>query len=86
MSIQLYARMGGVALAGTRPVGVLLIILYPWVQEVKVPRLDLDFRGIERGRLLIAVPMLVSGSGTRRTSSVSDWSGTPLSCCSAPTD
>ena len=37
MSIQLYARMGGVALAvyAATPV-FLLIILYQWVQEVKV--------------------------------------------------
>lgn len=62
MSIQLYERMGAVALAvyAATPV-FLLIILYQWVQELRVARLDLDFRGIEKWRLLIAVPMLVWG-------------------------
>jgi hypothetical protein len=62
MSAQLYARMGAVALAvyGATPV-FLLIITYQWFKELRVPRLDLDFRGIEKWRLLVAVPMLVWG-------------------------
>jgi hypothetical protein len=62
MSVQLHARMGAVALAvyGATPV-FLLIILYQWIQELKVPKLDLDFSGIEKWRLLVAVPMLAWG-------------------------
>jgi hypothetical protein len=62
MSVQLYERMGAVALAvyAATPV-FLLIITYQWFKELMVPRLDLDFRGIEKWRLLVAVPMLVWG-------------------------
>jgi hypothetical protein len=62
MSVGLYQRMGLVALAvyGATPV-FLLIILYQWYRELRNPRLDLDFRNIEKWRLLVAVPMLVWG-------------------------
>ncbi|QIN78450.1 hypothetical protein GBA65_07835 [Rubrobacter marinus] len=62
MSIELYERMGLAALAvyGATPV-FLLIMLYQWYRELREPRLDLDFRSIEKWRLLVAVPMLVWG-------------------------
>jgi hypothetical protein len=62
MSVQLYERMGTVALAvyGATPV-FLLIVLYQWYRELRNPRLDLDFRNIEKWRLLVAVPMAVWG-------------------------
>jgi hypothetical protein len=62
MSVELYARMGAVALAvyGATPV-FLIIILYQWFQELKTPRLELNLRGIEKWRLLVALPMLVWG-------------------------
>src|SRR5512133_3666696 len=62
MSAQLYASMGAVALAvyGATPV-FLLIIFYQWIQELRAPKLDLDFRGIQKWRLLISIPMLVWG-------------------------
>jgi hypothetical protein len=62
MSVQLYLRMGATALAvyAATPV-FLLIIAYQWFKELKVPRLDLDFKVIEKWRLFVAVPMLVWG-------------------------
>lgn len=62
MSVGLYERMGITALAvyGATPV-FLLIILYQWYRELRDPRLDLDFRNIEKWRLLVAAPMLVWG-------------------------
>jgi hypothetical protein len=62
MSVGLYQRMGMVALAvyGATPV-FLLIILYQWYRELRNPRLDLDFKHIEKWRLLVAVPMVVWG-------------------------
>jgi hypothetical protein len=62
MSAQLYASMGAVALAvyGATPV-FLMVIFYQWIQELRAPKLDLDFRGIQKWRLLVSVPMLVWG-------------------------
>lgn len=62
MSVELYARMGAVALVvyGATPAFLLLILVH-WWGELRHPRLDLDFRGIEKWRLFVAVPMLVWG-------------------------
>jgi hypothetical protein len=62
MSVQLFERMGAVALAvyGATP-AFLLVILVAWLRELRSPRLDLDLRSIERWRLLVAVPMFLWG-------------------------
>jgi hypothetical protein len=62
MSVALYQRMGIIALAtyGATPL-MLLIILYQWYRELRNPRLDLDFKNIEKWRLFIAVPALLWG-------------------------
>jgi hypothetical protein len=61
-SVQLYQRLGFIALAmyiGT-PV-LLLVILYQWIQEWRSPRLDLDLTGIGAWRWVIALPIIVWG-------------------------
>jgi hypothetical protein len=62
MSVQLFERMGAVALVvyGATP-AFLLVILFGWLRELRSPRLDLDLRNIERWRLLVAVPMFLWG-------------------------
>jgi hypothetical protein len=61
-SLHLYQRMGvrAFAMYGGTPV-LLLAILYQWVQELRRPRLDLDFRKVDRRRLFVSVPFLVWG-------------------------
>ncbi|PVZ06279.1 hypothetical protein [Actinomycetospora cinnamomea] len=62
VSVELYERMGAVALAvyGATPV-FLLVIALQWLRELRAPTLDLDFRHIEKWRLLVAVPLAVWG-------------------------
>ena len=61
-SVQLYRRLGLPALGmyGATPI-LLLLILYQWAQELRTPRLDLDFTRFDKARLLIAVPALIWG-------------------------
>jgi hypothetical protein len=62
VSIEHYERMGAVALAvyGATPV-FLLVIFLQWLRELRTPTLDLDFRHIEKWRLLVAVPLGIWG-------------------------
>lgn len=61
-SVHLYQRMGIVALGmyGGTPI-LLLAILYQWVQELRQPRLDLDFTRFNKWRLLISIPVFLWG-------------------------
>lgn len=60
--IQLYQRMGLIALALYAATPVLLaIILYQWIQELRSPKLDLDLTGVSAWRWWIAIPILIWG-------------------------
>jgi hypothetical protein len=61
-SVQLYRRMGLIALGTYIATPVLLaVMLYQWVQELRSPRLDLDLTDVKPWRWLIAIPVIVWG-------------------------
>lgn len=61
-SIQLYQRMGLAALAMYIGTPVLLcVILYQWMQEWRIPRLELNLSGISRWRWVVALPFILWG-------------------------
>lgn len=61
-TVQLYRRMGLMALAFYIATPVMLcIILYQWIQELRNPRLDLNVKKASPWRWLIALPFLIWG-------------------------
>jgi len=61
-TFQLYQKLGFMAVVtygGTLP--LLLLILAEWVQELRHPRLDLDFTRVNTWRFLLAIPILLWG-------------------------